>query len=252
MEQTSWHGGRTGIEDMAAGYTSLKFTEVYQEVPLLYTSIGEVDEPAGGYYDPQYISDHGGDIANSHSTRIIYKSGTLIVRKDGVIVNHTDKGGGVFSIDSAEPGFIRVNYLPALPAIYFGSPSQFDYPQSPLRTRLALSSKIHINEVLTRLGEISQIVGSPIPRFSIDTMTGMPLALSIGIGVKTLTPLLSQLFTEISRYIAYLYLFAASLGANVAPPPIVEYNKQHAFASAIETFRDSINSLEAALDGLGL
>jgi len=269
MALTKWHGGQTGLEEMPDGTVSAYYTEIFREVPNLYG--GEVSPPS---YPYGYFPGEAGPSYSTHQTIYGYKRGTLTVTINGTdldidLAYQLDGETGLFKIPYNTSGFVRVTYMPYDDDKYYAKTGRDQFLQSYSRYRLTPTKKLHIDEILYAMDQLSVRMGAMKRRFSIEGYTGFPLEHDVssitvneseetytinGVSiVEAYTPLLTQLVQEISNQLIYLAEFALSNhSASIVPGTAATYTVDHFRATTLEDFRRSINTIEAALDAVGI
>lgn len=248
MAITRWIGGRTGIEVMPEGYTTLYYTEINREVPRLYNQNGT------SMYDYGWFNGSTGPTYPEHFTIYPYRPETLVVTVNGTVVNinETSPNSNVFTINSALSGWVRVSYLPYQDSLYYKKTAR-SLSLSPSRSRLAPTSREIMNEILYAIDALSVRIGTFRERFSIENYTGFPIEFNSNIGITPKTPFNTQLLQEISDNIVILFNYALSAhGAAVVPGTPTTYAAKRMVADTIRNFRSDINTLESALDTLGI
>jgi len=245
MAITSWKGGKTGNETMPEGTTSMYYTEIYREIPNLYSTYPA--PPHGiGYYQGIAVPPY-----DEHTTKLAYKEESLIVEINGTVaeIDETGPSSGTFKITSNLSGYVRVKYLPYDTAKYFKKNTITNIVNTPFRSIVIPSKRIHLNEIIEAINSVADRIGTARRRFSTAGFTGYPTKYVSGVGVEPNTPVLEQLLTEIGEHLIYLYNYAlVSLSLPVVPESQFTYDYKHVTSNTIQQFREDINILENALD----
>ena len=248
MAQTRWRGGKTGSILMPEGTVSMRFSEIFNEVPNLFSETTPRPYQYGWY---QWTT---GAPYPIHETLYQYYAGTLEVTINGVPATITEQSPllKTFSIDENASGWIRVTYSPS--ADYFNIAEKSTYPKSPLRTRITPPKRIHINELLSAMNTIADRIGTVRNKFSIKEYTGEPVRYSSSEELVINSPVTRRLFQEIGNHIIFLSNYAISSHQIQLSPPETSftYNSLYVNINTIEQFHDDINALELALDEAGI